>query len=44
VLISHDVEHGLGEADWVLGLEGGRQAFFAPAATVEAKDVRGLYA
>jgi len=44
VLISHDVEQGLGEADWVLGLRGGRQAFFAPAAEVEVKDVRGLYA
>jgi heme exporter protein A len=44
VLISHDVEQGLGEADWVLGLRGGRQAFFAPAADVEVKDVRGLYA
>jgi heme exporter protein A len=44
VLISHDVEQGLGETDWVLGLRGGRQAFFAPAAEVEVKDVRGLYA
>src|SRR5689334_3216502 len=32
VLISHDVEQGLGEADWVLGLRGGRQEFFAAAA------------
>jgi ABC-2 type transport system ATP-binding protein len=44
VLISHDVEQGLGEADWVLGLRGGRQAFFAAAAEVGVKDVRGLYA
>jgi ABC-type multidrug transport system ATPase subunit len=44
VLISHDVEHGLAEADWVLGLRGGRQAFFASAAEVGVKDVRGLYA
>jgi heme exporter protein A len=44
VLISHDVEHGLAEADWVLGLRGGRQAFFAAAAQVGVKDVRGLYA
>ena len=44
VLISHDVEQGLGEADWVLGLRSGRQSFFAPAAEVEVKDVRGLYA
>jgi heme exporter protein A len=44
VLISHDVEQGLGEADWVLGLRGGRQAFFAPVAAVGVADVRGLYA
>jgi heme exporter protein A len=44
MLISHDVEQGLGEADWVLGLRGGRQEFFAPTAEVEVKDVRGLYA
>jgi heme exporter protein A len=44
VLISHDVEQGLHEADWVLGLRGGRQAFFASAAEVGVKDVRGLYA
>ena len=44
VLISHDVEHGLAEADWVLGLRGGRQAFFASVAEVGVKDVRGLYA
>ena len=44
VLISHDVEQGLHDADWVLGLRGGRQAFFASAAEVAVKDVRGLYA
>ena len=32
VLISHDVEHGLAEADLVLGLRGGRQALLAPRA------------
>jgi heme exporter protein A len=41
VLISHDVEHGLAEADLVLGLRGGRPAFLEPAPTVA--DVRGLY-
>src|SRR3954464_10119900 len=30
VLISHDVEHGLAEADTVLGLRGGRVAFLEP--------------
>ena len=44
VLISHDVEHGLAEADLVLGLRGGRQALFAPAREVDVAMVRGLYA
>jgi len=44
VLISHAAEQGLAEADHVLGLRGGRQAIWAPAAQVELADVRGLYA
>jgi heme exporter protein A len=44
VLISHDAELGLAEADWVLGLRGGRQAIWAPVADVSLADVRGLYA
>ena len=44
VLISHDAERGLAEADWVLGLRGGRRALWAPAADVSVADVRGLYA
>jgi heme exporter protein A len=44
VLISHDVEHGLAEADAVLGLRGGRMAFAAAAAEVAVADVRALYA
>jgi ABC-type multidrug transport system ATPase subunit len=44
VLISHDAQWGLAEADWVLGLRGGRQAIWAPAADVSLPDVRGLYA
>ena len=44
VLISHDADLGLSEADWVLGLRGGRQAIWAPAADVSLADVRGLYA
>src|SRR4051794_37910698 len=43
VLISHDVERGLAEADLVLGLRGGRQALVAPAAGVDAAAVRELY-
>jgi heme exporter protein A len=44
VLISHDAELGLAEADWVLGLRAGREAIWAPAADVAPGDVRGLYA
>jgi heme exporter protein A len=44
VLISHDAELGLAEADHVLGLRGGRQAIWAPAGEVALADVRGLYA
>ncbi|MGI8778796.1 MAG: ATP-binding cassette domain-containing protein [Solirubrobacteraceae bacterium] len=44
VLISHAAEAGLAEADWVLGLRGGRQAIWAPAAQLRLADVRGLYA
>jgi heme exporter protein A len=44
VLISHDPEEGLREADLVLGLRGGRQALLAPAAEVSVADIRRLYA
>jgi heme exporter protein A len=44
VLISHDAELGLAEADHVLGLRGGRQAIWARAADVALGDVRELYA
>jgi heme exporter protein A len=43
VLISHDVDAGLAEADLVLGLRAGRPALLAPVAEVTAADVRGLY-
>ena len=42
-MISHDVEHGLAEADLVLGLKAGRAALLEPAGSVTAADVRGLY-
>ena len=42
VLISHDVKHGLAEADLVLGLRGGRVAFLER--DVSEADVRALYA
>ena len=44
VVISHDVEHGLAEADLVLGLRGGRQVLLAPAGEVDAAALRELYA
>ena len=43
VLISHDVELGLAEADVVLGLRGGQAEIVAPVHEVAADDVRGLY-
>jgi heme exporter protein A len=43
VLISHDVELGLAEADLVLGLRGGRPEVLAPAGEVSVDDLRGLY-
>ncbi len=42
VLISHDVEHGLAEADLVLGLRSGRPVVLG--SNVSEADVRGLYA
>ena len=42
VLISHDVEHGLAEADLVLGLRAGRVTFCERDVT--PADVRALYA
>jgi len=44
VLISHDAEQGLAEADHVLGLRAGRTAIWAPAGAVTLAEVRGLYA
>jgi heme exporter protein A len=43
VVISHDVEQGLSDADLVLGLRGGRQALLAPAADVDVAIVKELY-
>src|SRR3954468_19013457 len=44
VLVTHDVEGGLAEADLVLGLRGGRQAFLEPAGAVDLARARELYA
>ena len=38
VVVTHDVNRGLAEADAVLGLRAGRSAVARPAATAEAKD------
>ena len=43
VVISHDVEQGLTEADLVLGLRAGRAEMLEPAGAVTATDVRRLY-
>ncbi len=44
VLVSHDVDGALAEADVALGLRGGKQVFCEPAAAVDAAKARGLYA
>jgi ABC-type sulfate/molybdate transport systems ATPase subunit len=43
VVISHDVEHGLSEADLVLGLRKGRAEIVAARAEVAEADIRALY-
>ena len=43
VVISHDVEHGLAEADLVLGLRSGRGEIVAPRDEVSEADIRALY-
>jgi branched-chain amino acid transport system ATP-binding protein len=44
IVISHDVEHGLAEADLVLGLRGGRQALLGAPAELDAAVLKELYA
>jgi hypothetical protein len=44
VLISHDVDRGLAEADMVLGLRGGKQELVARAGDADVTALRGLYA
>ena len=44
VLVTHDVEGGLEEADMALGLRGATQVFALPAAEVERARARELYA
>jgi heme exporter protein A len=44
VLVTHDVEGGLAEADLALGLRAGKQAFCRPAREVDPAVARELYA
>ena len=44
VLVTHDVDGGLREADLALGLRGGRQAFCLPATELDGARARELYA
>jgi heme exporter protein A len=44
VLVTHDVDGGLAEADLALGLRAGRQAFLLPAAEIDGGRARELYA
>jgi heme exporter protein A len=43
VLVTHDVDAGLAEADWALGLKAGRQVFATPADQVDRTEARALY-
>jgi ABC-type phosphate/phosphonate transport system ATPase subunit len=43
VLVSHDVERSLAEADRVLALRDGRAAIEAPAPQVSAAQLRAFY-
>ena len=43
VLVTHEIDHGLAEADQVLGLREGSVLIDAPAARLDPRDVRALY-
>jgi heme exporter protein A len=43
ILVTHEIEHGLAEADHVLGLREGSVAIDVPAAGLEPRAVRALY-
>jgi heme exporter protein A len=43
VLVTHEVEHGLAEADQVLGLRDGMAMLDAPATSLDERAVRALY-
>jgi ABC-type phosphate/phosphonate transport system ATPase subunit len=43
VLVTHEIDHGLAEADRVLGLHNGTVLIDRPAAEIETAQVRALY-
>jgi ABC-type transporter Mla maintaining outer membrane lipid asymmetry ATPase subunit MlaF len=43
VLVTHDIDRGLAEADRVLALRGGRTQLEGPAAGLAADEIRALY-
>ena len=43
VLVTHEIEHGLAEADRVIGLRDGAVLIDAPATQLDARQVRALY-
>jgi heme exporter protein A len=43
VLVTHDIEHGLTEADHVMGLRDGEKVMDAPATELQPRHVRSLY-
>ena len=43
ILVTHEIEHGLREADRVLGLHNGAVMIDRPAAEIETAEVRALY-
>ncbi len=43
VIVTHDIEYGLAQADLALGLKRGRTEWLQPADRVSEQDARGLY-
>ena len=43
VIVTHDIEYGLEQADFALGLRLGEAEWFKPAAQLSAAEARGLY-
>ncbi len=43
VVVTHDIDYGLAEGDWVLGLRGGRAEFFGAAGEITPAAAKELY-